>query len=68
MWLDIGMIECPIPWVTITLTFDLVLEPVSSLVHISHVLRGRYSKFGVKILFGMVECPVLFLGHCDLDL
>ena len=49
-------------------------------MHISYILWGRNSKFGVWMCIGMVECCVPFrvsdldlwpsssLGHCDLDL
>ena len=37
-------------------------------VHISCILWGRNSKFGVWIHLGMAECRIPFSGHCDLDL
>ena len=37
-------------------------------VHISYILWGSNSKFGVWIHLGMAECRVPFSGHCDLDL
>ena len=43
------------------------VRPTSCPVHISYVLWGRDSKFGVWIHLGMTECRVPFLGHCDLD-
>ena len=42
--------------------------PLSCPVHISYILWGRNSKFGVWIHLGMEECRVPFWGHCDLDL
>ena len=42
--------------------------PLSCPVHISYILWGRNSKFGVWIHLGMAECRVPFSGHCDLDL
>ena len=42
--------------------------PLSCPVHISYILWGRNSKFGVWIHLGMAECRVPFLGHCDLNL
>ena len=42
--------------------------PLSCLLHISYILCGRNSKFGVWIHLGMAECRVPFSGHCDLDL
>ena len=42
--------------------------PLSCPVHISYILWGRNSKFGVWIYLGMAECRVPFSGHCDLDL
>ena len=42
--------------------------PLSCPVHISYILLGRKSKFGVWIHLGMSECRVPFSGHCDLDL
>ena len=44
------------------------IRPASCLVHNSHILRGRNSKFGVWMHLGMVECRVPFSGHSDLDL
>ena len=42
--------------------------PLSCPVHISYILWGRDSKFGVWIHLGMAECRAPFLGHCDLGL
>ena len=42
--------------------------PLSCPVHISYILWGRNSKFGVWIHLGMAECRVPFSGHCELDL
>ena len=42
--------------------------PLSCPVHISYILWGRNSKFGVWIHLGMGECRVTFSGHCDFDL
>ena len=44
------------------------VRPASCPVHISYILWGRNSKFGVWIHLGMAECRVQFLGHCDPDL
>ena len=44
------------------------VRPASCPVHISYILWGRNSKFGVWMHLGIVECHVPFLGHCDLDL
>ena len=54
-------------WVTVTLTSDLVVRILCS-EHISYILWGRNSKFGVYMHLGMVESHILFLSHCDLDL
>ena len=45
-----------------------VSVPLLCPVHISYILWGRNSKFGVWIHLGMGECRVPFSGHCDLDL
>ena len=45
----------------------LSLRSASCPVHISYILLGRNSKFGVWIHLGMAECLVKFSGHCDLD-
>ena len=37
-------------------------------MHISYIICGRNSKFGVWMHKGMAECRVPFLGHYDLDL
>ena len=50
-----------------TLTSDLVLELLCP-EHISYILCGRNSKFGVWMHLLIAECHVPFLGHCDLDL
>ena len=42
--------------------------PASCPVHISYILWGRNSKFGVWMHLGMAECRIPFSGHCDLDL
>ena len=44
------------------------VRPASCPVHISYILWGRNSKFGVWMHLGMTECRVTFSGHCDLDL
>ena len=44
------------------------LCPTSCPVHISYILLGRNSKFGVWMHLGMAECHIPFSGHCDLDL
>ena len=44
------------------------VRPASCPMHISFILWGRNSKFGVWIHLGMAECRVPFSGHCDLDL
>ena len=44
------------------------VHPASCPVHISYILRGRNSKFGVLMHLGMTECRIPFSGHCDLDL
>ena len=46
----------------------LSVRPALCLVHISYILWGRNSKFGVCMHLGVAECRVPFLGHCDLDL
>ena len=46
----------------------LSVRPASCPVHISYILWGRNSKFGVWLHLGMAECPVPFSGQCDLDL
>ena len=42
--------------------------PLSCPVHISYILWGRNSKFGLWIHLGIAECRVPWLGHCDLEL
>ena len=62
--------------VALTLTSDLVfrvvkcqsVRPTSCPVHISYILWGRNSKFGVWMHLGVAECRVRFLGQCDLDI
>ena len=54
------------PWVTLTLTFDLVLE-YSCVGHISYHISGKNSKLGVWMHLGMTNCHVPSLGHVDLD-
>ena len=54
--------------VTLTLTSDLYLESALTPVHISYILWGGNSKFGMWMHLGMAECNVPFSGHCDLDL
>ena len=49
-------------WVTVTLTLASVLEK-SCREHISDIILGRNSKFGVWIHIGFAEYQVLFLGH-----
>ena len=46
----------------------LSVRPALCPVHISYILWGRNSKFGVWMHLGMAECRVPFSGHCDLDL
>ena len=46
----------------------LSVRPTSCPVHISYILRGRNTKFGVWMHLGMGQCHVPFSGHCDLDL
>ena len=49
-------------------TVRLSVRPAVGPVHISYILWGMNSKFGVWIHLGMAECRVSFSGHCDLDL
>ena len=44
------------------------VRPASCPVHISYILWGRNSKFGVWMHLGIGGCCVLFSGHCDRDL
>ena len=46
----------------------LSVRPASCLVHISYILCGRNSEFGVWMHLGMAEARVPFSGLCDLDL
>ena len=36
--------------------------------HIAYIIRSRHPKFGAWMYFGMAECHIPFLDHCDLDL
>ena len=40
----------------------------SCLKLISYIIWGWNRKFGVRIHLGVLECHILFAGHCDLDL
>ena len=44
------------------------VRPASCPVHISFILWGRNSNFGMWIHLGMAECRVPFSCHCDLEL
>ena len=44
------------------------VRPASCPVHISYILWGRNSKFGVWMHLGMGECRIPFSDYCDLDL
>ena len=44
------------------------VRPASCPVHISYILLGRNSKFGVWMHLGMAECHIPFSGHCELTL
>ena len=76
VWMHLGMAECRVPfWGHCDLNLWLSLysnkmsvRPASCPEHISYILWGRHSKFGVWMHLGMAECHVSFLGHCDLDL
>ena len=46
----------------------LSVPPALCPVHISFILSGMNSKFGVWQHLGMAECLVPFSGHCDIDL
>ena len=44
------------------------IHPASCPVHISYILWGRNSKFGVWMHIEIAKCLVTCSGHCDLDL
>ena len=44
------------------------VRPTLCPVHISYIVWGRNSKFGVWMHLGMTDCRVTFSGHYDLDL
>ena len=54
--------------IVIALSVRQSVRLASCPVHISYILLGRDSKFGVWMHLGMAECCVPFSGHCDLDL
>ena len=54
-------------WVTVTLTSELVFRIIMSGAYLLYYLRYE-SKIGVWVHIWMVECRVLFMGYCDLDL
>ena len=78
VWMHLRMAECRLPFSghcdldpDLWLSFysnKMSVRPASCPVHISYILWGRNSKFGVWMHLGMAECRVPFLGHCDLDL
>ena len=46
--------------------FGRHVSPTSCPVHISYILWGKNSKFGVWMHLGVAECHTPFLGHLDL--
>ena len=55
-------------YIVITLSVCPSVRPALCSVHISYILWGRNSRFGVWMQLGMAECHISFSGHCDLDL
>ena len=54
--------------IVIAMSVQQSVCPALCLVHISYILRGRDSKFGVRMHLQMAEFLVPFSDHCYLDL
>ena len=50
----------------VTLTSDLSSRNIVSGAYLQY-FRGRNTKFGVHIHLGILECQILFLGHCGVS-
>ena len=56
---EVGPPNLMFVWVTLTLTSGLS----------SRIIMSRaYLMFGMWMHLWLVECHILFLGHCDLDI
>ena len=59
-WLSCVLFVCPKRNFGRHIVITLSVRPASCPVHISYILRGRNSKFGVWIHLGMAECRIPF--------
>ena len=65
-WWCWGLFSCPQGNFGRHIVIALSVRPASCPLHISYILWGRNSKFGMCMHLGMAEWRVQNLGHCDL--